>query len=387
MDDVSSSPWWRKDATVFAALIAIAAVAFTSTYFISKAYGRKQESLSRHWMQSGESDLKAGRTAQAVGDLRTSLLYSNDDAQHRLRLAQALAADNQTNQAIAYFLNLWEEHPGSGLYNLELARAYARTGDLRKATQFYNGAIYGAWEQDPVEQRRGARVEFIQFLLDHNSTTQAQAEAINLTAAVTPSDIPARFTAADVLLKTGEFEHAIEQYSGLIQADPARASSGAARAAFQLGRFRSVLRYADEAVSRGVDDAATKSMWAQARLVLDADPNQRRISASDRAERVMQAFKQSGERLAACGVPVATPSPPTAVSGSASPDLQSLYDQWTTMGSTLQLAKLSADPDLRDQVMDLVFRIEQTSSRHCSMPVGADWALLMLSRFGEGVQR
>src|SRR4051794_32397104 len=121
MDGTISSPWWRKDASVFAALLAFGAVAFTTTYFITKSYGRRQDSLARHWLQQGENDLRSN-PAKAVADYRTALLYSHDDPAYRLRLAQALAADGHTSQAIAYFLNLLDEQPGNGLYNLELAR-------------------------------------------------------------------------------------------------------------------------------------------------------------------------------------------------------------------------------------------------------------------------
>ena len=382
MDGKNSSPWWRKDASIFAALIALGAVAFTATYFISKAYGRKQDSLARHLLQQGDTDLHSGNSARAVAEYRTALLYSHDDPGYRLRLAQALAANGETAQAIAYFLNLLDEQPGNGLYNLELARLFARQGDRRRATQYYNGAIYGAWENDPAVARRGARNEFIQFLLDQNARTQAQAEAIILTAGVPPNDIPTRFQAARLLLNTGAYDRAMEEYSSLIKIDSLPAALGAGQAAFQSGKFQSAVTFLNLAIAHGANDPNTQSLLQKSRQVLDADPNPRRINTNDRARRVITAYDIAGERLLSCaeskGQPLGT--------ATLSTDLQKLREQWSSAKSTVTVKSLADDPDLRDSVMDLVSRIEQTTAQSCGVPTGPDWALLMLARYGEGVE-
>jgi tetratricopeptide (TPR) repeat protein len=375
-------PWWRNDASVFAALLAFAAIAFTSTYFITKAYGRRQDSLARHWLQQGSRNLVKGQAKLAVADFRTALRYSHDNPAYRLRLAQALAADGETSQAIAYFLNLLEEQPGNGLYNLELARLYSQQGNNRKAAQYYNAAIYGAWDTDPATARRNARTEYIHFLLTHNAPTQAQAEAIILASAVSPNDIPARLQSARVLLDTGEYNRALEEYSALMKNDPVAAALGAGQAAFQSGRFQSAAKFLSIAIARGATDPSAPTLLQRAKSVLDVDPNRRRIGSSDRAKRVMDAYDTAGDRLQACSViknqPLTTVPPAT--------DLQKLYDEWKAANENVGLKNLRQDPDLRDSVMDLVGRIEEKTSQLCGTPTGDDWALLMLSRYGEGVE-
>jgi len=375
-------PWWRKDASVFAALLALAAIAFTATYFITKSYGRKQDSLARYWLSQGSLNLQKGDAKKAVADFRTALQYSHDNPAYRLRLAQALAAGGQTSQAIAYFLNLLEEQPGNGLYNLELARLYSRQGDTRKAAQYYNGAIYGAWDTDPAAARRNARTEYIRFLLTHNAPTQAQAEAMIMASGVPPNDIPARLQSARVLLDTGEYNRAIDEYSALMKNDPVGAALGAGQAAFQSGRFQTASKFLSLAVSRGANDPSANNLLQRSKSVLDLDPNRRRLSSADRARRVMNAYETAGDRLQTCAVIKNQPlnnTPPIT-------DLQKLYDEWKASDENISERNLRQDPDLRDSVMDLVSRIEDRTAQLCGTPTGDDWALLMLSRYGEGVE-
>jgi len=375
-------PWWRNDAVIFAALVLVAAAGFGATYAITKAYDRRQDSLARRWFQLGEADLSSGKPQAAISDFRTALIYSRDNPQYRLRLAQALAANNNIPQAIAYFLNLWEEQPGSGAINLDLARLYARDHQPRKAAQYYNNAIYGVWPGDAVASRRQARIEYIQFLRQQNQPAQAQAEAIALVAATPPNDIAGHFQAADLLLQIGSPQQALAQYTDLLKADPAKASLGAGQAAFQLGWFRTATVHLRAALDHGIDDPAAKDMLAQAETVLSLDALKRHLSSAEAAKRISTAYVLAGARLQQCAAEKHEQlqvAPPTSA-------LQLLYAEWTRAGS--QLRRVARDPDLRDDVMDLVFRIENTTALDCGEPNrGPDWALLTLSRYGEGVQR
>jgi predicted Zn-dependent protease len=378
----TSSPWWRNDAVIFAALVAVAAVAFAATYAVTASYSRREDALARRWFRQGQADLAAGRSKAAVADFRTALLYSRDNPQYRLQLAQALAADNDIPQAIAYFLNLWEGQPGSGLFNLELARLYARAGDSRKAAQYYNNAIYGAWPDDPGVRRREARVEYIKFLMLQNQMAEAQAEAIALDAATPLGDAEGHLLAANLSLTSGDAEHALEEFSLLRKSEPAMAALGAGRAAFQLGRYRTAAEHLQDAIENGVTDAATRNMLKQAEDVLDLDPWKRGISAADRAKRVSTAYVQAGARLQQCAASKQQQLevvPPTS-------DLQLLYSEWKRQDS--QLSRLARDPDFRDSVMDLAFRIETATNADCGKSSDAtDQALLALSRYGEAVQQ
>jgi tetratricopeptide (TPR) repeat protein len=382
VSDGPPTPWWRNDAVIFAALVFIAAIAFSATYVVTSTYKRREDSLARRWYQMGDANLTSGEPKLAVADFRTALLYSRDNPQFRLRLAEALAADNDIPQAIAYFLNLWEEQPGNGNYNLQLARLYARDNQPRKAAQYYNAAIYGVWPGDPVERRRQARMEYVKFLLATHDAANAQAEALALAAATPLSDINGRLQAANLLLVTGDTDHALAEYTALLKLAPAAAAAGAGKAAFELGEFRSAAQYLRAAMERGTQDADATVKLARAQQVLDLDPWARHLSAENRSKRVSTAFVQAGDRLQQCAAikqQQLAVIPPTT-------DMQRLYSEW--LSTTVDFHKLVQNPDLRDSVMDLVFRIENATALECGDPAsGPDWALLMLARNGEGVER
>ncbi|HWR13342.1 MAG TPA: tetratricopeptide repeat protein [Terriglobales bacterium] len=383
MDSASPFPWWRKDASIIAALIAVAAISFVLVFIYARTYQRREDSLSRSWYHRGNQALLSGNPKTAINDFRNALRYSPDNANFRLRLAQALAADDQSRQAIAYLLNLWESQPGNGLYNLELARVYSRVGDGRLASQHFNSAIYGAWDGNPAQNRRQSRLEFIHFLLANGSQTQAQAEAINLAAGVPPSDVAARFLAADVLLQTGENERAFDEYRSLMSVDAARASLGAGHSAFAVGHFRTASRYFQQAKDRGTTDPDVDSQLQMARLVLSSDPLQRRLSDRERARRVADAYETAGDRLQTCAGALNQQLQST----SPATEFQKLYADWTSLGPETGIRYLTRDIDARDEIMEIVGRIEEATAKTCGTPAGKDWALLMLSRYGEGVQR
>lgn len=379
---IPAAPWWHNDAVTFAALVAIAVVAFATTYGITRSYQRRQDALSRRWFLRGQEDLASGNAKSAVGDFRTALLFAPDNPNYRLRLAQALAADNQVPQAIAYFLLLWEQQPGSGPINLELAQLYARDRQPRQASHYFNNAIYGIWPDDPVSRRREARIEYIRFLLDQQQTTQAQAEAISLAGAIPPGDTQGELQAANLLLQTGDADHAFTAFDAVLKYAPAQAALGAAKAAFQLGYFRTAAERLRTAIEHDVSDPGAKRMLNRAEAVLHLDPSQRHLTNADRAKRVTTVYVQAGSRLQECAAQkqIQLPAvPPTS-------DLQLLYSDWTR--NSPQLTKLARDPDIRDFMMDLAFRIEAATAAECGPPTSDnDWAIQMLSRYGEGVER
>jgi Flp pilus assembly protein TadD len=384
MAQPSPAPWWRNDAVITATLIVIAALGFVVTHFINKSYQRREDALARRWYQRGEADLSSGRPNDAAAAFRTAIIYSRDNPQYRLRLAEALAADNDIPQAIAYFTTLWEQQPGSGPLNLELARLYARSRQPRLATQHYNAAIYGVWPSDPILERRKARVEYIDFLQEQQQPAQARAEAVALAASVPTGDTAGHLQAADLLLSTGDPDHALAEYLAVQKVAPAEAFLGAGKAAFQLGQMQSAARYLQLAQQRGSNDVEGKTLLQNAQLVINADPSQHRIGPSKRADRVSAAYQRAGQRLQQCA---AQKNQQLETTDPFATELQKLYAEWSSAGPDVK--KAGHDSDVRDSLMDLVLRIEQTTAHDCGNPsVGtADWALLALDREREAGQQ
>ena len=172
-------PFLHSEPVLIAGIIALAIGLWIVTHGLTSAYETRQQHLAQEWEQRGQADLRNAQWRDAISDLRTALGYSHDNWTVRLRLAQALAADSQIPQAQSYLRTLWDEQPGDGTINLELARLAVRTGNLYDAQRYYHGAIYGVWTESPMERRRQARIESINSLSTCAKAWRCKRKLIN----------------------------------------------------------------------------------------------------------------------------------------------------------------------------------------------------------------
>lgn len=404
-----SSQFSVRPATL-AGITVVTVAMFLVTYFVTHRYEAEQAALARHAFARGEAELNAGHPEKAAADLRTALFYSRDNRQYRLRLAQALAASGQTDEAIAYFRGLWESEPGNGLINLELAKLAAHQHKIPEALRYYHGAIYGAWEENPIASRLQSRLELIHFLLQENSKQQAESELI-AAAAVLPENAALYTRVGDLFMKIPDYSRALGQYQLALQVErqDADAMLGAGRAAFELGRYRTAQRYLKDglAASPGADKGA-REMLDTVDTIFNINPFQPRLSLSQRAGRVVSAFQQAGARLQQCAqssgehldtVPPSDPQQPArhaqrrtasqSATASASPatPLQQLYARWLQAKSNVTARNFRRNADLIYPTMDLVFDIEQQTAAKCGTPTGPDMALLLIARNRAGLEQ
>lgn len=364
-----------------ALLLVLAVVFFIAVSGLSRVYHAQQEALGNRWFTRGATDLKAQRFDRAVSEFRTALLYSRDNYDYQLNLAQALIGLKRTDEADAYLINLWEREPDNGRVNLELARIAAQKKQTEQALRYYHNAIYTIWPGDQEVERREARLELIEFLLSINAKAQAQAELIAL-AANLDQDPAQHARAGDLFLRTQDYEHALSEYLLSLKSERhnSAVSAGAGWAAFELGRYPLAQRYLQAAVSADPSDAQSAARLKTAELVLQMDPFRRQISAAERNPIVIAAFAAAGERLKAC--PVVDDSKATAPSASGQ---GSLSESWEKMKGQVTEPGLRRNPDLVEKAMELVFSVERQTSIFCGSPTETDKALLLIAKLHEGI--
>lgn len=369
---------------MFVAVVAITAALWSITYVVTRAYAARQSQLAREWFQRAEADMQARRLETAIAEFRTAIAYSHDNFAYRLRLAQVLLADHQWRQAVAYLRVLWDEEPGNGTVNLELARQAASADNFETAVRYYHGAIYGFWDRDPIRQRRDAHFELVTFLLAHHATQEAESEIIALSAEL-PRDPALLVRAAELFQAAGQRERALREYRDALALDPrnAAALAGAGAAAFQLQRYDEARRHLQKAVTVNPQDTHSAGLLETAELVGELDPYAPRLTAAQRSRRVLRDFEQARYRLEECarklGIILTTAAAPTP--------LQSDYTQLLALKRRVTASTLPHQPDLVDAAMDLVFRIERDAAQPCGAPAGADYALLLIARQREGAER
>jgi tetratricopeptide (TPR) repeat protein len=369
--------YFRQQPVIFAVLTVLAIVFFLIVTGLSRMYQSQRQALGTRWFTRGVAELNAKNYLPAVTDFRAALLYSRDNYDYQLNLAEALIGEGHTGEASAYLLNLWDREPDNGLVNLELARIAANQGKTKEAIRYYHDAVYAAWPSDQDENRHQARLELIQLLLRIHAYTDAQSELIALSENV--GDEPKREELiGELFVQAQDYEHALGAFRITLRTDRHNqaALAGAGNAAFQLQRYQLAERYLQEAVAENPKDTQSASLLKTTEMVLHLDPFQRQISASERSRRVMDAFDIAGQRLEECPVQGTGVHPGGGVSG--------LNDEWNAMKPKITPRELRGNPELVDSAMDLVFRIERQSTLVCGTPSGEDLALTLIAKSREG---
>jgi tetratricopeptide (TPR) repeat protein len=374
----------RREPLILMTLAALAVVFFTGVVFLSRSYQRQQEKLGRQLYAQGLAQSRLQHFKLAAGYFRAALDYSRDNYVYQLHLVQALAALGNYDECISYLLSLWDQQPEDGTVNLELARIYANKGAGDKAIRYYHNAVYAIWRSNPDVNRRKARLELIEFLLQQNAAAQAQAELLAL-ASDLPDDPGQHREVGDLFLRVMDYEHALEQYRYVLrtQRKDEAALTGAGRAAFELGRYTEAQHYLNAALAVNPKNQDAGQLLRTSALVLSSDPFARRLTDAERSRRVLRAFDTAGARLKACVSPPPA-SPPPGASGN---QLVSLLANWSSLKPKMTAAVLRRTPQLRDSAMDLIFNIEEAAENSCGPASGEDLALLLISQDRERTER
>ncbi len=367
----------RQPPVMLALLAGLGVIFFVAVAGLSRAYHAQRDALGNRWFSRGVADLNAGHFGRAVTEFRAALLYSRDNYDYQLNLAEALIGEKRTGEAYSYLVNLWDRQPENGVINLELARIAAQRGQTEQAQRYYHNAIYAVWPGDQEVKRRDTRLELIEYLLSIDANAQAQSELIALEENL-GEDPAQQKRVGDLFLRAQDYEHALASYRLCLKSERhnEEALAGAGRAAFQLGSYPLAEHYLQAAVAANPDDAQSAERLKTAELVLRMDPFRRQISVADRNRIVVEAFGAAGQRLSSCATPKTSPEP----SGTQ----PSLADKWAKLKPRISEQELRRNPDLVEEAMDLVFEIERQTSATCGTPTGTDLALLLIAKLHEG---
>ena len=388
----------RSAPAVLVVLLVAAMAAFAAVSHLVTRFNLNQQARARKLFARGLADQNAGDLNAAVDDFRAALTGDSSNSQYQLALGRALrdtGDPRQLDEAKSYLQDLWQRAPEDGTINLALARVAARRGSIEDAFRYYHNAMYGVWNSDSEANRRKARLELIEFLLQKNARVAAQPELMAL-AATLPSNPELHLQVAQLFAQDQDYGNALSQYEQVLRADRnnSHAMAGAGEAAFNLGKYRTAEEYLRMVVGARPEDTESRRLLDSTSLILSTDPFVRRISDAERNRRVKEAWLKAGERLKSCGqAQTGRPQLSTEQNSSTqrlatvqpnvpcAPDsLAALQDQWNDMKQDIFRLHSSAETDLPDAIMDLVFKIEQQTAVECGDPQGTDLALLLTSR-------
>jgi len=349
---------------------------FAITSFAVRRYNEKQQALGEQWFAKGKGALGQGLAEQAIEDFRTALAYARDNSEYQHQLALALVAGKRPDEARSYLLSLWSSEPESGPINLELGRLSAARGEVRDAVRYYHSAIYGQWERGPA-QRRTARLELYQFLQRRGAKSEARAELMAL-AADLPPDPALLVQAGTLFLSAGDYDEALQEFRQalLLDRNQATAQAGAGEAAFRKADYLEARRYLEQAVRAEPKNATAVQLLETTNLILEIDPFDPRVTAPERARRVVRAYRQALARLKGC----AQERPEALDTQEPQTTFQTVYALATKMQRQASEHSLSHDPETATALVNLALEIEEITARSCGAPAGLDRALLLIAQ-------
>lgn len=355
------------------------------TAFLSRVYHKQVHTLADGWFAQGQRDMQAGNTTAALTDYRNALVYNPNNARFQFSLATALAAAGRGNEARAYLLNLLSESPGRGEVNLELARVAAQGNQLADAERYYQGAIYGEWDADPIATRWQIRREFCEFLLNRELIRQATPEVIALAENTPPNDAQRLEVVGQLLLRTQQWTRAQELYRDLLAAGryDEQALAGAAMTAFELGQYSDALQYFNRLPRERRDGPDLAGAYEMSQRVLGVDPFVAGLSANSKAQRATAALTLAQTRLQNC----ARQNGESLLETPPRTDLQILWSQFQRTQADWSGRVLQRFPERLDAAMGFVFGVENAAAKSCGEPQGEDRALWLLGHSTSVVNR
>ncbi len=360
---------YARERILIACVVLLLAM-FAFTAFVARQYKRTLHQLGDQWFANGEAALKAGQTAAAISDYRNALVYKRDDENFEFHLALALAGAGRDEEARSYLLTLLTESPGSGSINLALARIAVKQKRSSDAIPYYQKAIYGVWDTDPLAQRWKVRREFCEYLLSQHDLGDAEPELIALAQETPPTDAGRENIAGDLLLRASLWSRALAAYRSALAVDhrDEDALAGAGRAAFKLAMYSDAAEYLQRlpATRRRTADVADILALSQAAATINAlRPG---LRASEGAKRAAKALSVAESRISSCAKTRGETLPANPRATTPPTDLQNLY---ATARQNRQLwieTNLAHHPDQVVAVMTFAVQAERTASAECGPP-------------------
>jgi tetratricopeptide (TPR) repeat protein len=338
--------------------------------FLTRAAAASNRQMHREdaarWFHEAQGDVAASRPADAVPALRHAVAIDRDNAVYRLALASALAASGEDEAARQVLVSLRQLTPEDPEINLQLARLESRRQDRTAAIEYYQNALHGVWPADRGDSRRNVRVELIKYLLRYGQQSRALSELLVLSANLPDDAVPQR-DIGNLFLSAGDPRRALDHFGRALRLAPgdAGALAGAGEASFAIGdytRARTYLRALASPPERLAD------MRVIADAVLTADPLAPRLTREERQRRLEAGLDQAERRLDSC---LALDDPlrqaVAAVARAATP------------------GRRLADPELIEQGVDVIGRVEQSADERCGRgsPLDRAWRTIAARHGGE----
>lgn len=196
--------------TLVAIVLALIAALSGATALLASFHRDVRAARTQRHLERGHALASSRQLASAVDEYRAALSLERDHFGAARALAFALLSLGRLSEAESYLRDLLRDRPADGALNRGLARIHAARGRDADARAAFQRAIYGEWPADTTADRIETRFELVEYLSGVGAREDVLAELLRLKAELPPGQTAAARRVADLLVRAGAEDRAIE---------------------------------------------------------------------------------------------------------------------------------------------------------------------------------
>jgi tetratricopeptide (TPR) repeat protein len=274
--------------------------------FLARTERLEVSGEARRDYEAGSALLTEGRATDALDPLRKAHALDRSNREYALRLAGALMATGNLDDAGRLLADSLEHNPNDGETNLTEARLLVREGDWENAFAHYHRAIYGSWgsqgRSKPPSPQNAARLELADLLAQRGLQKDLLAELLPLETEA-GNDFETLRRIARLYLIAGAPGRAEPVYRAVLRdhANDPGLYSGLGDAELALGNYRVAEAAFQNAIGSGADRNQLEQRIQIAGSVAGLDPTSRRLTSMEKFDRAVRILQLAIEAWKRCG--------------------------------------------------------------------------------------
>jgi type IV pilus assembly protein PilF len=287
--------------TTFALVFLAIAVLFVADTYLARMESSESALEATRLFNEGQAMIARGDNLNAIERIRDALSIQRTNRFYQQSLAETQLAAGRTADAEVTLRGLLESDPTDGQANLIMGRVLAKEGRFPEAVSYFHRAIYGQWRQDAPQNRLRARFELIDLLAQRDSKEDLLAELLPVQDQV-PRDLKTRTRMGRLFLRAGSPTRAIDIFRGIVQEAPFDADGYAdlGESEFTEGNYPAAERAFESALRLAPTNDAARKRLELCRELLALDPTLRGLNTAERLKRSRKLVELAGEQLSRC---------------------------------------------------------------------------------------
>lgn len=285
----------------FGAVLALIVFFLLFDTFVARIDQAEARSRALSDYREGMAFLAAGRVNDAADQFRTASAMDRNNTVYEIALARAVLRQGDIGTAEQLLRSILQRDPTDGVANVLLARVLVGQRRIEDAIAYYHRAVYSRWRSAEGGSSVQARLELIDLLASTKAREQLLAELLAI------QDQPLGNSAQRdhfgyLFLIAGSPSRAAEAFRQAVRANPQdfHAYAGLGEASLELGEYATAASQLTKAKRLAPGDTTVADRLAIAHVLAALDPSLRGLRLKDRYERSRSLLRLTLETVARC---------------------------------------------------------------------------------------